>query len=633
MPSKPHRNLMIEIIDQYFRSLYLRHFSSQSTQHDADFCSVLIMTLNLKLCLLALLCFNQSSVSSRNQISVPTVISSIIHQQNEADTSRNHQVTTICLASRKLPIFSAIVSEVLENCPQNAVFIHDSFFSIEPWLVHASSIIIVVTDIPDPYQVCAALLHILEKNSWTNQAKFIFVLADLSRTAVGRMFAVPENLGILNAIIVREDKKVEVCTGNQFHRVWGVAENIDIATLFYDQLKDLNRFRYQISIFPQPPKVLVLQKQVVGVEISIMRIIANTQNADLNLSVLPLKQVKNRIFEGLRKRTFHLTLNTGIFEKSLGIYFKSVYTFDMEGYCAVVPYPTRLTFLHFLLNHYDVSTWVALLISIAICAIIWKHLSKYRISNSGFYFVFAIAANFVGQSLRLKSNHRTVTILIQICIFMTFILGSAYQSLIISSMASARYGNRMKTFEELFSSDTKLLVDPVFYRMEQGDGLPDYPTLAANNYALIFQCKLLHYEYNGQTEAEVAKYFYVLPDRMTNLYEKIHLSVNSPFYDDLQRKYFLVFESGIRQYWEKYFESYQTARLRREVEFLQNEDFLLRLSDIYGLFVILGVAYAISSFLFMLEVALRSALKIVRYLRQRRCCYQWLRRIFVRSTG
>lgn len=603
------------------------------------------MELSLKHYVLVILLILKSAGSNLAEHSVPNLITSLVHQQNHADKSRNHQVTLIRLGSRNLEIFSDIVTEVLKNCPQNTVFVHDSLASMKPYQVHTSSIFVVVTDIQDPQRLFNVLLQLFNRNYWKNQAKFIFVPVNLPRRST--IFAVTENLGILNAIIVIADKKVEVFATNRFHRTSYLVppQKHYLESLFPEQLNDMNRYRYEIYVFSQPPKVQVTVDKVDGIELQIFRVIAEKKNATLNMFVIPTSKAKEIIFAGLRRRTFDLTLNTGIFEKSLGIYFRSVYTYDMDGYCAVVPYPARLTFLHFLLNHFDVFTWIILVVAVSASAIIWMFLSKNQSSTSGFYFVFAIAANFVGQSLVLRSNHRTLTILIQICIFMTFILGNAYQSLIISSMTSAREGNRIKTFEELFSSDFKLLVDPVFYRilddsgdfstvmkrMEKGEGTPNYPGLAAKNYALILQCKLLFYEYNGQMDAEIAEYFYVLPDRMTNIYEKIYLSVNSPFYDDLQRKYLLMFESGIRQHWEKWFEYRQTSKHRRELNFLQNEEFLLRLFDVYGVFVIMGVAFAISCSIFLIEISWLPALKLARFLYRWKRRNRWLKKIFKRK--
>lgn len=238
--------------------------------------------------------------STDNEISAAKLISSLIHQQNNVDTSRNHQVTLISFGNRKLEIFNAIALEVMKNCPQNAVVIHFSFSSIKPWLVHASSIVVVVTDIPDPYKVFVSLIKIFNRNYYTNQAKFIFVPPNWPRKVFGLMFGVPDSLGILNAIIVFGDTKVEVLTGNLFRRKWGVAESYNIDALFPDKLKNMHRFNYQVCVYKEPPKIRVHQNEIGGVEVSIMSAIAQMQNAELNITALPLVQQKLLTYEGLR---------------------------------------------------------------------------------------------------------------------------------------------------------------------------------------------------------------------------------------------------------------------------------------------------------------------------------------------
>lgn len=229
----------------------------------------------------------------------------------------------------------------------------------------------------------------------------------------------------------------------------------------------------------------------------------------------------------------------------------------------------------------------------------------------------------------------------------TFILGNAYQSLIISFMTASRNGTMYNSFNDIFNyNEFNFIVDSMFlsyfktsdeylklsHRMEEShQNLDqvwkfDFEELANNNTVLIMLCNIaehLLYAKNDrkQFQANALKFYYLLPDRMHSFFEKLVLSLNSPFYDEFQRFSTLLFESGVRQYWNamKFFDD---VRADDEVKRIEDEQYLLNMEDLYGVFVIWVLGIVTAGFVLMIEVSWFECLRHLRikFIRNKNCC-------------
>lgn len=137
-------------------------------------------------------------------------------------------------------------------------------------------------------------------------------------------------------------------------------------------------------------------------------------------------------------------------------------------------------------------------------------------------------------------------------------------------MTASRNGTMYNSFNDIFN-EYNFIVDSIFLsyfetsddylkfsqRMEAAHhnlDQVDYEELANNNTVLIMLCDIAEYllyakKDRRQFQANALKFYYLLPDRMYSFFEKLVLSINTPFYEELQRYSEIVFESGIRQYW------------------------------------------------------------------------------------
>jgi len=198
---------------------------------------------------------------------------------------------------------------------------------------------------------------------------------------------------------------------------------------------------------------------------------------------------------------------------------------------------------------------------------------------------------------------------------MTFIMGNAYQSIIISTMSSSRNGTRLNTVDDMINSNLKFMVDPRFYiranlefakikdRMTIGTGTVNYTETARDNYAIIASCSMLNYEMHEQGSLNAINNYYMLPEQMMPFYEALELAAESPFYETLQRYMNYIHESGIRQQFD-FTRDKRTWAMRRKLDedYIAKEEYLLTWDDIHGVFYLLAVGCVISVLVFLLEI-------------------------------
>ena len=363
---------------------------------------------------------------------------------------------------------------------------------------------------------------------------------------------------------------------------------------FPNKLNNLHGYTYKVLIFHQPPRLNYGKKIVYGVDTTFLMTIAQQQNARISQKLLDpnQKKFKSLFMYSMLNDIVDFTLNT-----ALKSYLAEVNTYDENGFCAMIPNPPRTSFLEFILKPFDTSTWICMILSISTCGLLWAlfNCMEFGNSNSAAYFMFGVIANFVGQSVPFRSNRIIQVIIWQICVFMTF---------------------------TLFASNFNSIVDPIFYNIMHSSG--DHPwftnnmikasgvfdelsfeMLSLNNTALIMRCdgaNAFYYERRfHKLHANVNEFYYLLPDKMHPFYEKFQVSKNCPFEKFLKHKTLTVFESGIRQHWKSTLDSID-SKPYVEDSFISNENYLLNMKDLYGVFYILIIGFILASIILTIEI-------------------------------
>lgn len=279
----------------------------------------------------------------------------------------------------------------------------------------------------------------------------------------------------------KRKERLEVFLFDLFrNKIYSISTNTTNSSVFFkDKLRNMMQYSYKAIVCDQPPRLSVYSLEnrflVVGVDLLVLYEICILQNDAIKFQEIDSDDPKflTTINKALPSETIDFTLNTmhtSIFNLN-SFRLDHINTFDENGYCALGPIPKRLTFLDFILSPYDAWSWSCMIISIVICGVFCNILNrKLENSDSGWRFTSVIAVNFVGQSIPFRNSRPMQMTLLQLCIMMTFIMGNAYQSLIIASMTTSRQGVRMKTISELFKSDFKMKVDRIAYLIFQNSG-------------------------------------------------------------------------------------------------------------------------------------------------------------------
>lgn len=472
-------------------------------------------------------------------------------------------------------------------------------------------------------------------------SKFIFIPANISSLTISEKYEVFlffYTYGILNVIMLTDEIQtldVTVYTYNPFmlktsdRMYYFETVTTDINVLFPNKLKDLSRRSYKVLAFKQVPRVYQTgPREFFGSDILFINEVATRQNTSFYYPIV-LEDIHDlaKVYQfALVNGKVDLTVNTVFKDLKKNTDTETINTFDENGFCALTPKPPRTNFLQHLLTPFDTWIWIFCVLSIGISAIIWSLFNCISSvnENSASFFIFGVIASFLGQSLTFKQMKTIQVIMLQIFIFSTFILGSAYQSLIISLMSVSRNGTMYNSFNDIFnSSDLNFLVDRMFLtnfkmsdeylnledRMKVSKHYLDeqnYQQLALANTVVIIRCDIAnHILYSKHDREEFQKdafkFYYLLPDRMYTFFEQLEVKSYTPFYEEFQRYSTLLFESGIRQYWNT-FKINEDVRAGIEMKQIEDEEYLLNLEDLYGVFIILTLGLVTAGFVLIMEI-------------------------------
>jgi hypothetical protein len=395
--------------------------------------------------------------------------------------------------------------------------------------------------------------------------------------------------------------------------------------IFNDKLRDLHGHKY---------KMLVHEETGINMyqNFNFMELMCKVQNASLvTFAKLRLEDVKfvKKYNELMSTKKVDMTLNTATKTTINNAPLPSVITYDEQANCAMIPIPPRTSFIDIALKPFDSWTWIALVITVGACAVVWR-LFRFFYPNTGdstWYFIFGVFAFYVGQALTFRHNRNKQVLLIQLCILVTFILGNTYQSMMTTFMTESRDGIRLKTLDELMKSDYNFYVDPIFYDLiKDSKDFPQFESKmtktpvflwkinfmesAQKNIVYIFRCDLSDAFFkNLDIDAGPINHYYMLPERFYKSLSSFELSDSSPYQSFLQYYSDRVFESGVKLHWRSVYTKLKEFRAEIEQRFMSGEEYLLKLEDLKGVFMIWLVCLLGCTLVFLLEVFARHRLQ------------------------
>lgn len=216
--------------------------------------------------------------------------------------------------------------------------------------------------------------------------------------------------------------------------------------IFPDKLIDLSGFAYRVVLFMQPPRVVIKNQGLKTLYNLFVMAAAQKQNSTSQFILIPKMTDLESYW---LQRKMDLTLNTALVMNSD---FPKLLTYEENGYCAAVPRPQKTSFFKVIFAlPFDKLTWIWLLITFVVCVLVWRFYRNFGASDSHWTLAFGIFAFFIGQGINFREQNRLVlVILVQLIVFMIFVLSNGYQGVITSFLIEPSHEPRVKSYEEIF---------------------------------------------------------------------------------------------------------------------------------------------------------------------------------------
>lgn len=487
------------------------------------------------------------------------------------------------------------------------------------------------------------------------ETKFILIAADMKATVkpfdLKQLFSyLFEVSQIANVLIIGDVNGSLMGVSynpfqNKSYTVDTSMENVDIT--FPDKLKNLHGYKYTVifrgnkgtrgsnrirmgSITTKDGTFGIL----FGPDILFLETVVNKQNAGVRLMRVESFQVAAL---AINRKEVDMVLDTDLVEISPQTSRSSINTFETDGFCAMVPMPEIRSYFDFILKPFDLWTWIFVFITITSCTIAWKllNLTSNIEGNSSSYYVFGFIANFLGQSVPFREHRTSQKIILQLTIVLTFILGTLYQSLIISSITASPARTKITKIDELIIGDYSFQIDKSFVLLLNNSecvqrmspkivgnadlsvDIKKVKQLSSQKIAIIATCSTIDFFLNenhddGSKPKERMKYYYMLDEPFNSFYMKLLTSPYSWFHKRFQEFSLVVFESGIKK------ASTETNPVKdpqkfEETNVYKSADYFLVLNDIAPVFYILGFGLALSTFVLLMEIFWHDFLEHLRF--------------------
>lgn len=466
-----------------------------------------------------------------------------------------------------------------------------------------------------------------------NMAKFIFVAVDMNVYNLETVFEFFLSFKILNTVAIGKfDGTVQAFTYNPFFTRKGrtfikLELNFTNAEeVFFDKLQDLNGYKYRTLFIENGARLIQQNGKLEVEEMVFMKTVAAKQNAQIEAYDITgsNEELTRTLEEFVSTELADVCLLTSVSVHTKNSRdLRTINTYDTDGFCAIVPHPEIKYHFDFLFKPFDLWSWILIFASMIASATVWRlsnRMSWIR-SNTAGYFIYGFVVNFIGQSIPFRQHRPIQKVILQLTILLTFILGTAYQSIVISSMTNLLYVHKIKTIEELINGDYSFYVSKLFvahldgsdYYQRMGPRVVkeldtmklNYSHLASDNIAIVESCSLidlvfyeLHVDKNFHYRT--ADFYYKLDEKFANFYLHVLAAPFTFFRQRLQELSLRLFENGIKNFWKSWRGDEMTLAKQRNN--FKNEGYMMTFDDLAPTFYLLAFGLILSSLTCLLEI-------------------------------
>ncbi|CAG9811091.1 unnamed protein product [Chironomus riparius] len=385
--------------------------------------------------------------------------------------------------------------------------------------------------------------------------------------------------------------------------------------VFPNKLKDMMGFTYKIVAYSQEPKVFVSNNTVFSSKVLFIDAVIQHQNASFKLfSTKNLGKIKSLWMS----RNYHLFISYGIV---INMDVPKLQIYEENGYCALVPLRPKIpVFKSIFVEPFDRLTWLFLALTMACSVFVFWMFGGRGAVDSPWLLAYGIFVMFIGQGVNFSRRNRLVlTILLQLIIFMIWVLSNAYGGILTSFMIEPIQEERLLTFDDLVASNYKIMTDELFARMISGSDSykilkPRLNTslvlmtselseeLARKFYVFIMTCDQAEMIIDKELIREnktVSKFYYLLPEKFMPFLIQLEASYLNPFLERFQYYMDLSFQAGLPYIWEVFYSKLYEMPFGYNH---QNVNVYFQLNDLTQVFSILIIGNVLSALAFLIEI-------------------------------
>jgi hypothetical protein len=452
---------------------------------------------------------------------------------------------------------------------------------------------------------------------FSHMAKVIFISSQLLTAKHAAKFFTAYS--ILNFVtIVSHNDKIFIGIQKSKSDLFKMTSDATKQQLFNDKLSDLNGYNYRVMIFDTGMDIRMSENhQLRGLYLPFLDILMQKQKTKVKFTICTSNSVHEcikSIYQLIIRSQVDLILST---QMNLNFPTKKLYLSEETAHCVLIPKspPISLTQM-VLIEPFDVTTWICLIITIITILVVWRLFKNYGARDTPENILFQHFAQFVGQGVNFHpENRRILVIMTQITIFMLFVLSNSYSGCMTSFMVEKLADTmEIKTFNELFDSNRKIFVSGIFHRKASND--LKYEKALESGRIEVMQVKyflsdLMHENYSKvaiEFECDFAKKVlkfmpthYLLPDKIFVHYKALEGGILNPFIDRMQKYMDLSYEAGLNEHWQVLFSEYESEFRIKDVGKASNNE-MLTFDDISPLFMILPIGFSIALIVLLIEV-------------------------------
>lgn len=397
-----------------------------------------------------------------------------------------------------------------------------------------------------------------------------------------------------------------------------------LSILYSIDLKDINKFKLNIAVPLLPLKVIkTKENQIAYKYMPLIEIFKEKMNAGINMIILGVEENVKPYGTYPKMAQDHLvnlrnTLKIDLNAERFIAFFDDapkLNIYDQWEACFLVTTPAAdVNFQLVLVMPFDKSIWMGILISLVAAGFIWRLFKSFGASDSHWRFLFSLYGIFLFQGVKMNKNHLVLIILLQIFLFVFFILGNLHQGIVTSFKIQQLDVKKFKTFEEMLESDYKIAVNQQIDRLYRDT--EKYQAAILQNrifkaedhkiatfhekFAMTHACEMIDFRrqfssLNGESIGDK----YLVQQRIFIRLVDAEAGIFNPYILRFQELMDWSFESGLPKAWSQMFDLKLRENLNHTRTFeIENSDDLT-FSDIAPMFVILVIG-SISALLVLL---------------------------------